>query len=84
MSQTLADLQAAIEQISTAVDADVAQDVKVLEAIEALIKKIEESGNTDFTAEVTALSKIAEKLSSDNDAVQAAIDKALPPPPPVA
>ena len=78
MTQTLQDLQQAIAAIGVAVEADVAQDIKVVEAINALIKKIDESGNTDFTAEVQALSALSEKLSSDNAAVQEAIDKASP------
>lgn len=81
MAQTLEQLRAAIEAIGVAVDADVAQDTKVVEAINALIAKIEASGNTDFTQEVAALASISAKLSSDNDAVQAAIDKAIPPTP---
>lgn len=81
MAQTLADLQAAITAIGEAVAADVAQDVKVVEAINALIAKIESLGNTDLTEEVQALAAIANQLSSDNAAVQEAIDKAVPPTP---
>jgi predicted transcriptional regulator len=79
MAQTLADLQAAITAIGEAVAADVAQDLKVVEAINALIAKIEALGNPDLTAEVQALATIASQLTSDNAAVQEAIDKAVPP-----
>ena len=79
MAQTLADLQAAITAIGEAVAADVAQDQKVVEAINALLAKIAELGNTDLTAEVEALAAIAANLTGDNAAVQAAIDAAVPP-----
>ena len=82
MSQTLADLQAAITAIGEAVAADVAQDVKVVEAINALLAKITELGNPDLTAEVEALAAIAAQLTSDNASVQAAIEAAVPPPTP--
>lgn len=77
MAATLVELQAAITAIGQAVEADVAQDLKVVEAINALIAKIEAIGNPDLTAEVQALADIAAKLSSDNVAVQTAIDAAL-------
>ena len=79
MASTQQDLKDAITAIAAAVDKDVAQDEKVVEAINALIAKIEASGNTDFTEEVAALAAASTKLGSDNDAVQAAIDKAVPP-----
>lgn len=98
MAQSLEELRATITRIATAVtantaavEADVEQTAKVVEAVEALIKKIEESGTTDFTAEVEALSAATaemegttSKLAADNAVVQAAIDKAVPPTPPVA
>jgi predicted nucleic acid-binding Zn-ribbon protein len=79
MANTLQDLKDAIQEVSTAVDADVEQTTKVVEAVNALIKKIEETGSTDFEAEVTALKTATSKLASDNAAVQEAIDKAVPP-----
>ena len=82
MAQTMADLQAAITAIGEAVAADVAQDVKVVEAINALLAKITELGNPDLTAEVEALAAIAAQLTSDNASVQAAIEAAVPPPTP--
>jgi len=81
MAQTLADLQAAITAIGQAVEADVAQAAKVIEAIDALKAKIDALGNPDLTAEVQALATIASRLSSDNSAVQAAIDSVIPPQP---
>lgn len=83
MAQSLVDLQAAITAIGEAVAADVAQDLKVVEAINALIAKIETLGNPDLTAEVAALAAIAAQLTSDNAAVQTAIDAAVPPVNPV-
>lgn len=84
MAQSIAELKAAIAVIGDAVEADVAQDLKVVEAINALIAKIEALGNPDLTAEVEALSAVAAKLAGDNANVQAAIDAAVPPTPPVA
>lgn len=81
MAKTREELGAEIAALAAAVDADVEQTTKVIEAVNALIKKIEESGNTDFTAEVEALSAATVKLSSDNATVQEAIDKAVPPVP---
>lgn len=81
MGASIAELQAAITAIGEAVAADVAQDVKVVEAINALIAKIEALGNPDLSAEVQALADIAANLASDNAAVQSAIEKALPPQP---
>lgn len=78
MSASITELQAAITAIGEAVAADVAQDVKVVEAINALIAKIEALGNPDLSAEVQALADIAAQLASDNAAVQAAIEKAVP------
>lgn len=75
---TKQDLTDAITAIQTSIDADVAQDIKVVEAINALIKKLEE-GSTDFQVEVDALKAASAKLGSDNAAVQAAIDAAVPP-----
>ena len=77
MAVTIEELRAAITDISAKVDADVAQDVKVVEAINALIAKI--GAGQDFTAELAALQAAGNKLSSDNAAVQAAIDAAVPP-----
>lgn len=80
MAQTLQDLKDAITEIGAAVEADTAQDIKVVEAINALIAKIEQLGQgADFQAEVDALKAASSKLSSDNAAVQAAIDAATPP-----
>lgn len=81
MAATLQELKDAILDIGVKVDADFEQDKKVVEAINALIKKIEESGTQDFQAEVDALKAAGEKLASDNAAVQAAIDSAVPPTP---
>ena len=77
---TLQELKDAIEAINSAVEADVEQDKKVVEAINVLIKKIEDLGQTqDFKAEVDALKAAGEKLGKDNADVQAAIDAAVPP-----
>jgi methyl-accepting chemotaxis protein len=81
MASTLEDLKNAIAEIGTAVDADIEQTTKVVEAVNALIKKIEDMGQaTDFQAEVDALKAATAKLASDNAAVQEAIDKAGTPP----
>lgn len=79
MAQSIEDLNAAITAIGEAVAADVAQDVKVVEAINALKAKIDALGNPDLSAQVQALATIAGSLSGDNAAVQAAIDAAVPP-----
>lgn len=76
MAITQAELQAAIENLSTKVDEDIAQTAAIVTAVNALIAKIQASGNGDFTAEVEALAAITAKLTVDNPAVQAAIDAA--------
>jgi len=76
---TRQELNDALAEIQTAIDADVAQDVKVVEAINALLAALEAAGNTDFQVEVDALKAASTKLSSDNAAVQAAIDASVPP-----
>lgn len=76
---TRQELNAALEEIRTAVDADVAQDLVVVEKINALLEAIRNAGNTDFQEEVDALRAATTKLSSDNAAVQAALDSAVPP-----
>ncbi len=82
MAATVKDLQDAIQGISDAVDADVAQDLKVVEAINALLAAIAAGGSTaDFQPQIDQLKAVSSKLSSDNAAVQAAIDAAVPPTP---
>jgi hypothetical protein len=77
---TLQDLKDAIADIQTKVDADVEQDVKVVEAINVLLAKLATLPNTqDFQEEVDAVKAASAKLSSDNAAVQTAIDAAVPP-----
>lgn len=74
------DLQAKIAAVAAAVDQDVAQDLKVVEAIDALIAKVEAlPGGADLQPEIDALEAASAKLTGDNAAVQAAIDKAVPP-----
>lgn len=81
MAGTIQDLKDAIAPLQAAIDADVAQDEKVVEAINALLKKIEELNVPlpDLQPEIDALKAATAKLSSDNAAVQAAIDTAVPP-----
>lgn len=76
MSATLQELKDAITAISGAVDADVAQTALVVDAVNKLIAAIKASGTTDFAEEVAALAAATSKLSSDNAAVQTAIDDA--------
>lgn len=75
---TLQELRDAIAQIGVAVEADVAQTALVVTAVNALIAKINASGTTDFATEVAALSAATAQLSSDNAAVQTALDEAGP------
>lgn len=77
MAKTLAELKQAIADISTAVDADVEQDKEVVRLARVLIDKIKALPNAaDFEEEVTALSGATAKLSSDNAAIQTALDEA--------
>ena len=76
---TRQDLQDALSGIQSAIEADVAQDIKVVEAVNALLAKLEAAGNIDFQVEVDALKAASLKLGSDNAIVQAAIDAAVPP-----
>lgn len=78
---TRQELNTALEAIRVAIDADVAQDLVVVEKLNALIAALAAAGNTDFQAEVDALTAATTHLSSDNSAVQAALDAALPTPP---
>jgi hypothetical protein len=78
MAQTIEDLRAAITVIGEAVDADVAQAQAVVAAIASLKEKIDGLGNADLSAEVQALSEIATKLTTDQAAVQQAVDSVQP------
>jgi hypothetical protein len=78
---TREELNAGIAEIHTAVDADLAQTQLVITKINELIAAIAAAGNTDFQAEVDALKAATAKLSSDNAAVQAALDQVVPPTP---
>lgn len=73
------DLQAAIAAIKQAIDADVAQDEKVTEAINILIAKIEGSGDKEYEHEVAALSDISAKLLEANTNLKTAVERAMPP-----
>lgn len=77
MSQTLADLQAAIVAVGDAVAADAAQDQLVITAIEALIAKINASPVAqDFSNEVQALAAAVTSLQGSNTSIQTELDKA--------
>lgn len=86
MAGTVAELRALMQPLKDAILADVEQDKKVVEAVDALIKKIEAGGTTEDVQDLIDTVKAAtSELSGDNAAVQAALDKAVPPtPPPVA
>lgn len=71
------DLQAAIADIQAKVDADVAQDQQVITAINDLLGRIQPT--PDLQPFIDALKAAGDKLASDNDAVQAAINAAVPP-----
>lgn len=79
---TRQELNTEIAAIHTAVDADLAQTQVVITKINELIAAIQNSGNTDFQAEVDALKSATSKLASDNAAVQAALDATPTPPQP--
>lgn len=72
MAQTLADLQAALTELSAAVQADKAQTAALVAAVNTLIAKIQ--SGTDVSAEVQAVAAIIADIKSDDAASQAAID----------
>lgn len=76
---TLQELQAAIAEIETAVEADVAQDLIVVQKINELIAKITSGGQAaNYQPQIDAVKTASAKLAGDNAAVQAAIDTAVP------
>lgn len=77
MAATLKDLQDAIEEIATAVEADVEQDKKVVEAIDKLLAA--NPSSPDYQALVDKVKTETAKLAGDNEAVQAAVDSANTP-----
>lgn len=70
----LADLEAKIVELSGKVDDDVAQGAAIIVAINALLAKI--PANVDYQPQIDALNAIISKVTSDNPAIQAAIDAA--------
>lgn len=74
MSKTLDDLREALTALDAKVDEDLAQTAEIIVAVNELLEKIKAGG--DFQAEVDAVSAIITKLTSDNPAVQEAIDAA--------
>ena len=77
---TLQELQAAIGELATKVDEDVAQVAQLIVKVNELIDRINNTpGAPDFAQEVASLQAIRDKLISDNPAVQEAIDAAVPP-----
>lgn len=77
MAKTLADLQAVIQSLGTAIQADADQDQKVVAAVEALLAKIAGTpAATDFEDEVTAVQSLISTLDQSNASVQAELDKA--------
>ncbi len=77
MPQTLQDLRDAITALDTKIDEDLTQTGQIIVAVNALIAKIGTgTPPADFQAEVDAVNALITKLTSDNPAVQAAIDAA--------
>ena len=74
MAQTLNDLKDALVALDTKIDEDLAQTAQLITAINALLAKL--SAGADVTAEVAAVSSMITKITSDNAAVQKAIDDA--------
>lgn len=70
----LADLESKIAELSTKVDDDVTQGAAIIVAINALLAKI--PANVDYQPQIDALNAIISKVTSDNPAIQAAIDAA--------
>lgn len=82
MAGTIAELRGLIAPLQAAITADVEQDKKVVEAVNALLAKLEQSGTPEDVQDLIDQVKAATaELSSDNADVQAAIDKAVPPTP---
>lgn len=77
MAKTQADLDASIQSLSAAIEADADQDQKVVAAIDALLAKIA-AGATgpDLETEVTALDSLKATLGQSNIAIKAELDKA--------
>lgn len=70
----LAELNSKIAELEAKVDLDVAQGAQVIVAINALLAKI--PANVDYQPQIDALNAIIGKVTSDNPAIQAAIDSA--------
>lgn len=82
MAGTVSELRALIQPLRDAIAADVEQDKKVVEAINELLAKLEQTPQPEDVQDlIDALKEETLKLSSDNADVQTAIDKAVPPTP---
>lgn len=71
---SLEELNAKIAELSARVDADVEQGAATILAVRELLARIPAS--PDYQAQVDALNEIITKITSDNSAIQAAIDAA--------
>lgn len=71
---SLEELNAKITELSEKVDLDVVQGASVIAAVNALIAKI--PAGVDYQAQVDAVNAIIAKVTTDNPAIQAAIDAA--------
>lgn len=71
---TLEELNGKIAELSEKVDLDVVQGASVIAAVNALIAKI--PAGVDYQAQVDAVNAIIAKVTTDNPAIQAAIDAA--------
>lgn len=74
MAKTLDELRAAITALYVKVEEDVDQTAQLVVATTKLLEKL--NAGSDFQAEVDAVTEVVTKLTSDNPAVQAAIDAA--------
>lgn len=79
---TLQELQATIAELQTKVSEDVAQVALLVTKVNDLITRINNGpAAIDYAAEVAAIQAAMGTLGSDNPAIQAAIDAAVPPTP---
>lgn len=71
---TLQDYEAKVAELSQKIDEELAQTAAVIVAVNALIAKI--TAGVDYQPQIDALNVLTTKLTSDNPALQAAIDAA--------
>lgn len=80
MAKTQEEAMAKLEELTTAVDAQLEESKKLVAAVKELIERIGQGGTAaDFQPFIDKVEAEIAKLATDNTAVQEALDQATPP-----